>query len=858
MADRTLTSPDRADSPPLLPVLLLLFMGSGCAALIYEVIWLQMLQLVIGSTAVSMGVLLGTFMGGMCLGSLLLPRLVSVRHHPLRVYALLELGIGICALAVLFGMPLVERVYASSSAGAGWRLSLTYRGLVSMLCLLLPTMLMGATLPGISRWISTTPTGVSWLGFLYGGNIVGAVVGCLVAGFYLLRVHDMRVATYVGVGINVGVAAIGLLLAGVTRYWAPQARGPVIAPRAPRTVYMTIALSGLSALGAEVVWTRVLSLMLGATVYTFSIILAVFLLGLGIGSSIGSVIGRASPRPRLALGVCQLLLVGAIAWTAFAISHSLPWLPINPALPASPWCLFQLDFACCMWAILPGAMLWGASFPLALSAAASRGQDPGRLVGGVYAANTVGAILGSLGFAMFIVPACGTRISEQALVYISAGSAMIALAPMCVPVFWRSLQAASLPVASFAALLVLIAAPAAVLLASSIDSVPWQAVAWGRYTATWASRSDPAIMDVKKMPEAFAKGYDRCCSYVGEGINVTVAVVHSPEHRYFHGAGKVQASTDPQDMRLQRMLGHIAALIHGKPEDVLVVACGAGVTAGSFVPYDSVKRIVICDIEPLVPKEVAPVFFAEENHHVITDSRTQVVEDDGRHFVRTTIEKFDIITSDPIDPWVKGCAALNTVEYYQMCKDHLKPGGVMALWIPLYESSQESINSVITTFFKVFPNGILWSNDYAGGGYDAVLFGQVEPTKIDIDAMQAFIDSHPKVRQSLEEVGFGSLPEVDANGNLNPGTMAAVALLATYAGQARDLKRWMRDDLVNYDINLRLQYLAGMWLNQQIGAKILDGILRHYRFPDEIFTGSPQTISALKRALFEQARPQIP
>ena len=187
---------DRPAAPRrFLPVLLVLFVGSGCAALIYEVVWLQLLQLVIGSTAVSLGVLLGTFMGGMCLGSLLLPRLVSARRHPLRVYALLELGIGAIGLAVLFGMPHVEQVY-TRYAGHGMP-GILLRGAVAGVCLLPPTLLMGATLPAIARWVETDPEGVSWLGFFYGGNIAGAVFGCLLAGFYLLRVHDMATATYV-------------------------------------------------------------------------------------------------------------------------------------------------------------------------------------------------------------------------------------------------------------------------------------------------------------------------------------------------------------------------------------------------------------------------------------------------------------------------------------------------------------------------------------------------------------------------------------------------------------------------------------------------------------------------------------
>ena len=218
------TRPDPTDWPGrcrrFLPVLLVLFVGSGCAALIYEVVWLQLLQLVIGSTAVSLGVLLGTFMGGMCVGSLLLPRLVSGRRHPLRVYALLELGIGAIGLAVLFGMPYVEQVYVRY-AGHGPP-GILLRGAVAGVCLLPPTLLMGATLPAIARWVETGPEGVSWLGFFYGGNIAGAVFGCLLAGFYLLRVYDMATATYVAFALNVTVAAIALALAAApARYEVP-------------------------------------------------------------------------------------------------------------------------------------------------------------------------------------------------------------------------------------------------------------------------------------------------------------------------------------------------------------------------------------------------------------------------------------------------------------------------------------------------------------------------------------------------------------------------------------------------------------------------------------------------------------
>ncbi|HEX5397487.1 MAG TPA: SAM-dependent methyltransferase [Verrucomicrobiae bacterium] len=825
----------------ILPLLLILFIGSGCAALIYEVVWLQLLQLVIGLTSVSLGVLLGTYMGGMCLGSLLLPRFISTRRHPLRVYAVLELGIGIIGIAVLFGMQPISHLY--TIAGGNTFAGILLRAVIAAVCLLPPTLLMGATLPAISRWVETTPRGVSWMGFFYGGNITGAVLGCLLAGFYLLRIHDSVTATFVAAAINVTVALLALLLSSVAPFNVDD-KGQTSEIRGQRleaglraagsgAVYVTIALSGLTALGAEVVWTRLLSLMLGATTYTFSIILAVFLIGLGIGSSAGSFLSRTARNPRFQLGVCQLLLAGTVAWAAYMIASSLPHWPVNVSL-AQPFYLFQLDMAMCLWTILPAAILWGASFPLALAAVAARGQDPGRLVGGVYAANTVGAILGALGFSLLVVPLGGTQTGQRLLILLPVLSAFVVLLPLfsrTAATDDRSKAFAS----GFAGAGTLIGALGlALLLARSVAVIPWGVIAYGRWMPTYGDHLKPGIRPEAEVPQG-GGGSDMYCCYMGEGLNGSVVVsLTSDGIRSFHSAGKVQASNEPQDMRLQRMLGHLSALAVPEPKSVLVVACGAGVTAGSFVPYPGIKRIVICDIEPLVPDHVAPMFKAE-NYDVVHDPRVEIVHDDGRHFIRTTKEKFDIITSDPIDPWVKGCAALNTVEYYDMCKAHLNPGGVVSLWIPLYESNTETIKSVLATFFTAFPNGIFWSNDINGEGYDAVLFGQVEPTHIDVDELQARLDrpEYARVKQSLDDVGFHS----------------AADLLATYAGRAADLHEWMRDAQINTDRNLRLQYLAGMALNNYQGREILSGITKYYRFPDDLFLGSDETRQALKDQL---------
>jgi spermidine synthase len=794
-----------------LPALLLLFIGSGCAALIYEIVWFQLLQLVIGSSAVSLGVLLGTFMGGMCLGSFLLPRFISAREHPLRVYAFLELGIGAIGILVLFGMPLVSSVY-TAWAGSGIA-GILLRGVAAGVCLLPPTMLMGATLPAISRWVTTTPDGVSWLGFFYGGNTGGAVLGSLIAGFYLLRVHDTAFATFTAAALNLLVALVALAVARVTPHDATtseSASASVVKAPGATAVYIAIALSGMTALSSEVIWTRLLSLLFGATVYTFSLILAVFLLGIGIGSSIGSALARSIARPRIAFGWCQMLLCGAIAWTAYMLTDSLPYWPINPSLASSPWFNFQLDLVRAIWAVLPGAILWGASFPLALAAVAAQGQDPARLVGGVYAANTVGAIVGSLGSSLLLVTWLGSQHAQQALIIVSGLSGLLLLEAMPASEDGkaRSQLASTFPI--------IIAAVCAALLARNIPPVPPLLVAYGRYAATRIGQAE--------------------FIYMGEGWNASVAVSRLPGGVLnYHNAGKVQASSEPQDMRLQRMLGHMTTLIPKEPKRVLVIGCGAGVTAGAASIDPRVEQLTIAEIEPLVPKVVSR-YFSEHNFAVVDNPKTRVQIDDARHFLQTTREKFDAITSDPLDPWVKGAAMLYTREFFELAKSHLNPGGAVTLFVQLYESNTEAVKSEIATFMEAFPNGVVWGNTQEGRGYDLVLLGTAEPTKIDVDAIEQRLQrpEYAQVRFSLSQIGMNS----------------AVDLFSTYAGTATELQPWLKNANINRDRNLRLQYLAGLGLNLYQSDTIYADMLAYASpYPDNLFVASDSTARLLRAGI---------
>ncbi len=789
-----------------LPAIFLLFVGSGCAALIYEIVWFQLLQMVIGSSAISLGILLGTFMGGMCLGSLLLPRVISARRHPMRVYAFLELGIGVLGVVLLGIMPLVGSVYMKW-AGTGTT-GIVLRAIAAAICLLPPTVLMGATLPAISRWVKATPEGISWLGFFYGGNIAGGVIGSLTAGFYLLRVHDVMIATFAAVVLNVVVAATAIVLSGRTTYTAEGSQVSTAVGSGNWAVYSTIALSGLTALGSEVVWTRILSLHFGATVYTFSLILAVFLVGLGIGSTAGAITARESTSPRRALGWCQLGICAAMAWAAYMNTESLPYWPINPSISTSPWYTLQLDLVRAFWVVLPGAVLWGASFPLALAAVASTDQDSARLAGGVYAANTVGAILGSLVVSFLFVPWIGTSHSQQVLIVVSAISALLMLEPSYTGAAVDGKKSWNVGATALLAGAMVVAG----LLARSVHPLPGLLVAYGRYAATRIGQAD--------------------IIYSGEGLNAAVAVSQlSNGVLNYHNAGKVQASSEPQDMRLQRMLGHLTTLIPPNPKRVVVIGCGAGVTAGAVSIDPALEQETIAEIEPLVPKVVS-TYFAEHNFDVVRNPKVRIHIDDARNYLQTTDEKFDAVTSDPLDPWVKGAAMLYTKEFFEEVKRHLNPGGAVTLFVQLYESNTAAVKSEIATFLDVFPNGVVWGNTNEGRGYDLVLLGTVEPVKIDVDAVQAKLErpEYARMRQSLREIGMNS----------------AVDLFSTYAGRKPDLEPWLRDAAINRDRNLRLQYLAGLGLNLYQADTIYADMLRYVtKMPDDLFIATDATRQAL-------------
>jgi spermidine synthase len=413
----------------------------------------------------------------------------------------------------------------------------------------------------------------------------------------------------------------------------------------------------------------------------------------------------------------------------------------------------------------------------------------------------------------------GTQYAQMVLVFISILAAMLVLVPYVREISQPAAAGAVAGAAIFAALLAVLIPP-----------VPGLLVAYGRYLPSRRPYVDTQTGNVRDPQSEVI--------FAEEGLSASVAVtrldngVHS-----FHVSGRIEASTEPQDMRLQRMLGHIPAVLHPQPRSVLIVGCGAGVTAGTFMLHPDVERIVICEIEPLIPQVVA-THFARQNYEVvnpINKHRVQIVYDDARHFILTTGEKFDIITSDPIHPWIKGSATLYSKEYFELVRKHLKPGGLVTQWVPLYESTPDVVKSEVATFMEVFPEGTVWGNDIDGGGYDVVLLASDGPMSIDVDMLQTRMadPKYTRVAGSLREVGF----------------VSGIDLLSTYAGNREDLTDWLADAEINRDRNLRLQYLAGMALNSFQSEAIYDQMVRRRKFPEKLFVASDRRMQTLRIAL---------
>jgi spermidine synthase len=799
--------------------ILFLFALSGAAGLAYETLWLRTLVLTFGSTVLALGTILAAFLGGLAAGSLVIGRATAGVGRPLRLYGRLEIGIGLTALV----LPLLFRgaQWLTLALFPGWpegnALFPIVRFALAFSILLIPTFLMGGTLPAMARYFVQRDDDLGREGgLLYFANTAGAVLGTAGTAFVLLPALGMAATNLVAVACNilVGVAVLAI----ERKEEAPQAAAAQAVdaePAAPTTaggprpwvILALYAAGGFAALALEVLWTRALVLTLGTTVYAFATMLSTYLLGLAFGGLAGARIAARSAHPARALGVlfgCAGLAV--LAGNRLLGDLPLRFLRLQFSLGLDWGSSVLVKFLLAFLVMLPATFFLGAAFPLALRAAGGVARDAGAAVGRLYAANTAGSILGSLLAGLTIVPALGIERGLVAMGAIFLGvSALFCLA------------------ARSRLLLPALGIYAAALIASSL------APGWDRYLLRsgvyfYAARYTQIDEFLK------ARRDYTMLSYV-EGPEATVAVVDGQKHRYLQINGKTDASTG-KDMITQVLSAHLPLLFHDDPKRVLVIGLGSGVTVGSAARHP-VASIRCLEISPEVVD--AASLFAEASGDALNDPRVTMTIGDGRNFLLHTRERFDVVISEPSNPWIAGVGNLFTREFLELVKSRLAPGGVMCQWTNLYDLSERDLAIMLATYREAFPHGAVFLSHLG----DLLLIGTDGEPRLDFEALLARVGD-PKIQADFTRVGIPSI--YDLFGTFL-GTFDAIAPLVE-AGTP-----------VHTDDRAQLEFSAPRNVYRDFTAMHLEKIVAIHQPIVPLIAGVPQdeTGTPVRRAFTEAA-----
>ena len=724
-----------------------LFVASGATGLVYEVTWFRNLSLIFGASFESSSIVLAAFMGGMSLGGFVFGRLARRFDRPLRVYALLELGIGALALVLPSLMRAIDALYLALADGDGSVDAglVALRGALAFVALVLPTFLMGATLPVVTRLLVEEDTEFGQrLAWLYGSNTVGAVVGTLAAGFVMIPALGVWRTQLAAVALNV---AIGLVALALDRRVRPVADRASLAARVEadlsgdsvtglRIVFWGTALSGFASLALEVLWTRALSVAVGSSTYSFSVMLAAFLTGIAIGSLVHASRPTAG-RPIVPRFGRTLAAAGVFSLVASSAIPQLPQLAIQINLALyddltriRPVTTFLLAF----FLMVVPCLFIGMAFPLANEARARlavvAGHGFARPVGDTLSLNTVGSIAGSLGAGFVLVPWIGLEraMLVGASLYVAYGAVVLATDI-------ADRRGATSPGVVFAVIAAGVALALPALLPQRTDEL------FGAFSNNQLLQYVRADGDIDVDAE-LGKGVIR---YYREGRSATVSVMEQDGFRSISVNGKIVASDDPEDLRTQYMLAHVPLLMHPAPRSTLVVGMGAGTTLGGVTAHDDLERVALAEIEPAMLG--AEPHFAASNGSPLSDPRMRVFLEDGRNYLKTTDDRYDVITADPIHPWTRGSGYLYTEEYYRLAAARLEPGGIMCQWLPVADLTPVDFKSVVATFAAVFPHTMLWHST------SAVLIGSERPLEMDEAELARRMQS-PNVARQLDLLGL--------------------------------------------------------------------------------------------------------
>jgi spermidine synthase len=795
----------RSDREPwLVPVLAGAFLVSGAAGLVHEVVWTRLLGHLFGVSSYAIATVLAAYMGGLALGSAWLGGRVDRIRDPRRLYGWLELGVGLYALAVPFLLDLVEPVY-------GWlwrelRLSFSVfsvlRLMVAGAILLVPTMLLGATLPALAESLARRDgrrLGAEWL---YTVNLAGAVLGVALAGFVLMPLLGVWGTVLAGAAINVAVAALVLALprapatetalpgdtasvehgvgGGSPAAATPAAEAAAIASSPDvrtigRDLLACAFVSGVLSLATQVAWNRVLVLIVGSTNYAFSSVLLVYLVSLGLGSALASRLGdraarrgdvAAWARPALATG---FLACAGLSAVAVALAGRLPELYQSLYSVSDARSLFGLVVRGVVSTgaiVFPPVLAAGTILPLALIAAGSgRRRGTGAVVGRVYAVNTLGSIVGAILGGFVLVPVIGARATLLALAALAAATGLGLM-----------LRSADRPPWSAG---IAVGASAAVLLAAFV--LP----AWNQTLFHLGIfEAGGYAGDVSRL-EVSDAGQRVLFHREGRSASVLVTEYLDDGTRSMRIDARTNASDARGDMPTQILLAQLPILVAPHPEDVFIVGWGSGVTVGAALQAP-LRSVTAVELESAVVE--ASALFRHVNHEPLSDPRVELLEDDARHVLLASDATYDVIISEPPHPFVVGVANLFTQDFYRLAERRLRPDGIIAQWVQTYELSLDTYRSVVATFLSVFPYAIAF---VPGTGGDTILVGARSPLVLDLELLQERW-RRPETRAELARAGLA-----------RPEHLLATAVLGNQA-----LRSFAEGAPINTDDNMHVEFEA--------------------------------------------------
>lgn len=676
--------------------------------------WVKALGLIFGHTVYAIAAVLAVFMGGLAAGSALLSKWSAQRPNPISLYARLELLIGLTGGLSLAALHLVQTVYLGVyPAWSHWpALLFSLRFFGAMIVLFIPTFLMGGTFPIlVDATLHSRQQLALRTGQMYWVNTAGGALGTLLAGFILLPA--------LGLTLTIIAAAVLNLTAGSLAWRnGPSADGkpPVKRPDPPsaasKWLLAMFCAVGFAAIAFEIAWTRMLAVMIGSSTYAFTLMLATFLTGMVLGSmAFQRWVKRSRSQPSLALLRWTQIAIGLSALTSLLLFQFVI-AAIPPLLQATHHTFAGLlitQFTATALTVLPTAACFGFNFPLVIAltdSQADRGPGQSSTTGIAYAANTTGAIAGSLVTGLWLIPNLDSFrvVSLIALINLLLAAAIHFSRQSR---RWVPLTADALLVAG--ALFIMLSSRFYDQSLMSMSAVLYGSSYQGRLTLSEIA----STMDLV---------------FATEGVNDSIAVVRTEGDIALRVNGKIDAST--QDARTQLLLGHLGAAFHSSPRRVLIIGFGSGMTVSAIARYPDVQRIDCVEIEPAILR--AAPFLESLNRGVLKDPRVRVISDDARNFLLTSRESYDLIISEPSNPWIAGIATLFTSEYYAAARQRLAPGGMFVQWLQAYSLPPDDITMVAATFASQFRNVTLWR----GSDLDFLLLGRTDSAAFQLSHLE--------------------------------------------------------------------------------------------------------------------------